>query len=125
MLSFLCFTFSFVFSTVAGHRHPPHRRSYSGVGGGAYNPAFVRPLGFRKAQHNCTTVSIAYTPLQHTVTVAPATVLTVYFSLSVHNISAASVLAVFATDPRWCDHDLVCHRPGALEQVLSHGSETE
>lgn len=93
-----------------------------GVWGRAHSPAFVRPLGFRKAQHNCTTVSIAYTPLQHTV--APATVLTVYFSLSVHNVSAASVLAVLATGPRWCDHDLVCHRPGALEQVLSHGSET-
>lgn len=48
-------------STVAGHRHPhmlPNR---------GHSP----PPGLRRAQHHCTTVSIAYTPLQHTATVAP------------------------------------------------------
>lgn len=50
-------------STVAGQRHPhmwPNR---------GHSP----PPSLRKAQHYCTTVSISYTPLQHTATVAPET----------------------------------------------------
>lgn len=55
-------------STVAGHRRPPMWP----------NTGHSPPPGLGKAQHHCTAVSIAYTPLQHTATVA--------LCLSVHKV---------------------------------------
>lgn len=101
---------------MAGHRHPymwPFR---------GHSHVFLRPSGLRKAQPYCTTVSIAYTPLQHTATVTLAT-MQQFISPSVHNVSVASSLGVSVIHAGVTRIWFVIR--GDLEQVLSHGSDTE